>query len=274
MSSCPNRAGRRDLRPAYAPEHPGGRIADDPSAVPARDHGDPRWAQLSSDQRIADARAARDDKRADPAERGEGFLARWSRRKSVVSAREQAAHEEPQPDAHSIADTQSGAVTAAASDEKTDADMLPIESLDEKSDYSVFMSPKVSEHLRRAALRKLFHMPAFNITDGLDDYDEDFRKVQLLGDVITADMRHQMERKQEEARRKLAEAQSGEATAQTEDTDVAAGAKSAGGENPAGGAPRDAAPGGGTPAKAQQGVVGKKIEDRGARNNYKKNEEA
>ncbi|MEE8634498.1 MAG: DUF3306 domain-containing protein [Acidiferrobacterales bacterium] len=164
-----------------------------------------------------------DDKRADRAERGEGFLARWSRRKSVVSAREQAAHEEPQPDAHSIADTQSGAVTAAASDEKTDADMLPIESLDEKSDYSVFMSPKVSEHLRRAALRKLFHMPAFNITDGLDDYDEDFRKVQLLGDVITADMRHQMERKQEEARRKLAEAQPGEATAQTEDTDVAAG---------------------------------------------------
>lgn len=164
-----------------------------------------------------------DDKRADPAERGEGFLTRWSRRKSVASAREQAAHEEPQPDAHSTADTQSGAVTAAASDEKTDADMPPIESLDEKSDYSVFMSPKVSEHLRRAALRKLFHMPAFNITDGLDDYDEDFRKVKLLGDVITADMRHQMERKQEEARRKLAEAQPGEATAQTEDTDVAAG---------------------------------------------------
>jgi hypothetical protein len=164
-----------------------------------------------------------DDKRADPAERGEGFLTRWSRRKSVASAREQAAHEEPQPDAHSIADTQSGTVTAAASDEKTDADMPPIESLDEKSDYSVFMSPKVSEHLRRAALRKLFHMPAFNITDGLDDYDEDFRKVKLLGDVITADMRHQMERKQEEARRKLAEAQPDEATAQTEDTDVAAG---------------------------------------------------
>ena len=164
-----------------------------------------------------------DDKRADPAERGEGFLTRWSRRKSVASAREQAAHEKPQPDAHSTADTQSGTVTAAASEEKTDADMPPIESLDEKSDYSVFMSPKVSEHLRRAALRKLFHMPAFNITDGLDDYDEDFRKVKLLGDVITADMRHQMERKQEEARRQLAEAQPGETTAQTEDTDVAAG---------------------------------------------------
>ncbi len=164
-----------------------------------------------------------DDKSADPAERGEGFLARWSRRKSVASAREQAAHEEPQPDPHSTADAQSGAVTTGASDEKTDADMPPIESLDEKSDYSVFMSPKVSEHLRRAALRKLFHMPAFNITDGLDDYDEDFRKVKLLGDVFTADMRHQMERKQEEARRQLAEAQPGEATAQTEDTDVAAG---------------------------------------------------
>jgi hypothetical protein len=163
---------------------------------------------------------------AGPAERGEGFLARWSRRKSVAGAREQAEHEKPQPDEHSTPETQSGAVTADATEEKTDADMPPIESLDEKSDYSVFMSPKVSEHLRRAALRKLFHLPAFNITDGLDDYDEDFRKVQLLGDVITADMRHQMERKKEEARQKLAQARPGESTAQSDDTDVAAGEES------------------------------------------------
>jgi hypothetical protein len=169
---------------------------------------------------------------AGPAERGEGFFARWSRRKSGAGAREQAKHEKPQPDEHSTADTQSGAVTAGATEEKTDADMPPIESLDEKSDYSVFMSPKVSEHLRRAALRKLFHLPAFNITDGLDDYDEDFRKVKLLGDVITADMRHQMERKKEEARQKLAEARPGESAAQTDDTDVAAGEESPDAEPP------------------------------------------
>ncbi|MHC4221369.1 MAG: DUF3306 domain-containing protein [Planctomycetota bacterium] len=74
-----------------------------------------------------------------------------------------------------------------------DADMEPIESLTENSDFSKFMSPGVSDELRNLALRKMFQAPLFNIRDGLDEYDEDYTSFEKLGDVITADMRHQME---------------------------------------------------------------------------------
>lgn len=78
-----------------------------------------------------------------------------------------------------------------------DADMPSLDSLGEDSDYAGFLSPRVSEGLRRAALRKLFHLPHFNVTDGLDDYAEDYRTFEALGDIVTADMRHRMELAQE-----------------------------------------------------------------------------
>lgn len=71
--------------------------------------------------------------------------------------------------------------------------MPALDSLTEDSDYRGFLSPKVSEALRRKALRILFHGPTFNIRDGLDDYDEEFTHFAKLGDIVTADMRHQLE---------------------------------------------------------------------------------
>jgi hypothetical protein len=71
--------------------------------------------------------------------------------------------------------------------------MPPLETLTADSDYSGFLSPKVSESLRRAALRRLFHGSAFNVIDELDDYAEDFTTFEALGDIVTADMRHQIE---------------------------------------------------------------------------------
>jgi hypothetical protein len=75
----------------------------------------------------------------------------------------------------------------------TDEDMPPIESLTADSDYSCFMSPRVSDALRRLALRKLFHGADFNICDGLDDYDGDYTSFAKLGNIVTADMKHQVE---------------------------------------------------------------------------------
>ena len=75
----------------------------------------------------------------------------------------------------------------------TDEDMPPIEGLTEDSDYTGFMSPRVSDALRRMALRKLFHGADFNICDGLDDYDGDYTSFVKLGDIITSDMKHQVE---------------------------------------------------------------------------------
>jgi hypothetical protein len=96
----------------------------------------------------------------------------------------------------------------------TDEDMPPVESLDENSDYSGFMSPGVSDKLRKLALRKLFAGKGFNVRDGLDDYDDDFTNFEPLGDIITSDMKHQAElaeqRKKEAEEKAEAERLAGE----------------------------------------------------------------
>ena len=112
----------------------------------------------------------------------EDFLSRWSRRK----------REAQQAKAEVV-------VTVERTSEQqttllTDADMPPLESLDEHSDYSGFLSPQVSEALRKQALRKLFQSPGFNIRDGLDDYDDDYTQFASLGDTLTADIQHRLEK--------------------------------------------------------------------------------
>ncbi len=81
--------------------------------------------------------------------------------------------------------------------------MPALDTLDEHSDYSGFLSPKVSEGLRKAALRKLFHLPQFNVHDGLDDCCEDLTGFTPLGDIVTADMRYRLELEKERAREQL-----------------------------------------------------------------------
>ncbi|MBI1422292.1 MAG: DUF3306 domain-containing protein [Gammaproteobacteria bacterium] len=113
----------------------------------------------------------------------EDFLSRWSRRKHEA----QQSHATP-TDAQETPDTSPAPVAHL-----TDADMPPIESLTEDSDYTGFLSPKVSEALRKQALRKLFQSASFNVRDGLDDYDEDFTEFAKLGDIVTVDLKHRLE---------------------------------------------------------------------------------
>ncbi|MCB1775652.1 MAG: DUF3306 domain-containing protein, partial [Gammaproteobacteria bacterium] len=123
---------------------------------------------------------------------GESFLQRFHRRKTEARQRL------PEP-AEAARDQQLAPDTDVAATEDpspparpplTDADMPPIESLSADSDYTGFLSEQVSEALRKAALRKLFHSATFNVTDGLDDYTDDFTTFKALGDIVTADMRH------------------------------------------------------------------------------------
>ena len=116
----------------------------------------------------------------------EGFISRWSRRKQADNT--------DSPDELQTLETPDDADVAEGADLPDDSDMPPIESLNDDSDYSGFMSPKVSEGLRILALRKLFHGEMFNIRDGLDDYDDDFTSFAKLGNIVTAEMRRQMER--------------------------------------------------------------------------------
>lgn len=121
-----------------------------------------------------------------------GFLSRWSERK--LQTRRGELRPEPAGESLPEDETKDPDVTEEASEPVlTDADMPPLESLDAHSDYSGFLSRGVSEALRRKALSKLFGSAHLNVTDGLDDYAEDFTKFIPLGDVVTADMRHRME---------------------------------------------------------------------------------
>lgn len=116
------------------------------------------------------------------------FLERWSRRKTAARNSDTATGDAPAALANGQPEE------AEPLPELTDDDMPPIESLDRDSDYSVFMSPGVSDHLRTRALRKLFHMPDFNITDGLNDYDEDYTQFAGLGGVVTHEMKRLLKR--------------------------------------------------------------------------------
>lgn len=94
---------------------------------------------------------AEDQKRPDD----QPFLKRWSQRK--IEARETQAAPPP--------------VTA---EEASVPQLPPLETLTPQSDFSAFMHPKVDPDMRRAALKKLFADPHFNVMDGLDIYIDDY----------------------------------------------------------------------------------------------------
>jgi hypothetical protein len=138
---------------------------------------------------------------------GEGVLSRWSRRKA--EARERTLADNDLAEAEEQADLTVADENLEPVEEPvlTDDDMPPIESLTEDSDYSMFMSRGVSDQLRNLALRKMFHVPGFNLRDGLDEYDEDYTFFEPLGDIVTSDMKHQLEmleKKKQEAAEALA----------------------------------------------------------------------
>lgn len=166
----------------------------------------------------------------------DGILRRWSRRKAGVDEPADAAGDSTAAARRQDTDAGSGTqpetehALPVETDEperaKTDKDMPDLDLIDETTDMGDFFSPGVSEELRNQALRRLFRMPKFNVTDGLDDYNEDFRTFALLGDIVTSDMRHRMER--DEARRRETEeadepaAGNDESAAQSEDQGEAA----------------------------------------------------
>ena len=102
----------------------------------------------------------------------EAFLSRWSRRK-------QEAREEPaQPPSRPEIDPKAPA-----------PELPPIEKLTAESDYRPFFHPKVGEDVRRAALKKLFSDPRFNVMDGLDVYIDDYSKSDPIPPEMLAGMK-------------------------------------------------------------------------------------
>ena len=97
------------------------------------------------------------------------FLRRWSRRKQDAAT--QAAETKPAP--------------------AGEAPALPSpDSLTFESDFKAFMQAKVAEGVKRAALKKLFSDPRFNVMDGLDTYIDDYSKDDPIPPAMLAQLEH------------------------------------------------------------------------------------
>jgi Protein of unknown function (DUF3306) len=145
-----------------------------------------------------------------------GFLHRWSNNKIAARKNDDSdINKAIESDEHTELTKVSDSNEKDEVEYKTDADMPPIESLNEESDFSDFLSPKVSDMLRKQALRKLFHMPFLNIVDGLDDYAEDYTKFASLGDIIPHEMQRMLDR---EKAKELEEKQHSEIKAEADET--------------------------------------------------------
>ena len=98
------------------------------------------------------------------------FLRRWSRRKRQAEAAKSAP---AQPAASPPPDAQA-------------PKLPPVDSLTFESDFKDFMHETVEEGVRRAALKKLFADPRFNVIDGLDVYADDYSNLERLSEEVAA----------------------------------------------------------------------------------------
>jgi hypothetical protein len=120
------------------------------------------------------------------ADEAAGFLSRWARRKE--QARTGVVPQVPtsEPESRSAASCEVAPIASlpvdhqVPNDEPAIAEPLPtmadVMLLTRESDYTRFVSVGVEEGVKRAAMKKLFSDPHFNIMDGLDTYIDDYGK--------------------------------------------------------------------------------------------------
>lgn len=68
------------------------------------------------------------------------------------------------------------AAPVAPAQPAADAPLPAVETLTFDADFTAFMQPGVDPSLKRAALKRLFSDPRFNVMDGLDVYIDDYTK--------------------------------------------------------------------------------------------------
>ena len=116
---------------------------------------------------------------------GDGFLARWSKRKAALREGREAPPEPVAPLPAPVRAERAEAPDAPVAPEPSPAPQPagpPAPTLDDvaalthQSDFSRFVAPDVDAGVRNAALKKLFDDPHFNVMDGLDTYIDDYNK--------------------------------------------------------------------------------------------------
>ena len=117
------------------------------------------------------------------------FLRRWSRlkRESAAVPAKKATEENK-------------AVEKKAA-EQSPVPLPSLDSLTFESDFKAFMHAKVEETVKRAALKKLFADPRFNVMDGLDTYIGDYTQ----SDTIPPEMLARLEQRREKLFNQAAE---------------------------------------------------------------------
>jgi len=104
----------------------------------------------------------------------ETFFARWSRRKSEANQKVAAVPVVPEADAPT-----------------EDAPTLEqVAALGVHDDFTPFVARGVDETVRRAAMKKIFSDPHFNVMDGLDTYIEDYNKFVPMTATMIAALNH------------------------------------------------------------------------------------
>ncbi len=111
----------------------------------------------------------------------ENRLSRWSRRKIAVANEqvlEKNSVEQLDPEASAISEAE---LQAELQSNRETAEAVDLETLNEESDFSVFMKAGVPESLKRRAMATLWRSnPVFANVDGLVDYDDDFAHPDLI----------------------------------------------------------------------------------------------
>ena len=110
----------------------------------------------------------------------ETFFGRWSRRKAeVAQAEAQPAEVVPAPEAALPVQPEAEAPTLAR-----------VADLPKDGDFRPFVARGVDEGVRRAAMKKLFTDPHFNVMDGLDIYIDDYSKSDPIPAAMLLAMNH------------------------------------------------------------------------------------
>lgn len=111
----------------------------------------------------------------------EGFLQRWARRKTAGVSRS------PSPESARQHAERDDAPTGGHPDVPTLADVARLSS---DADYSAFIAPGMDSQVRRAAMKKLFSDPHFNVVDGLDIYMGDYTQSAPIPAAMLVALRH------------------------------------------------------------------------------------
>ncbi|XKE47375.1 DUF3306 domain-containing protein [Halomonas organivorans] len=101
---------------------------------------------------------------------------RWSRRKRGIAGDEVDNTAPPAQGEGLAAEDITAPDAVAAPEAAAEANLPDPDSLPPGSDITAFMAPGISAGLRRRALKRLFAADHYAIRDGLDDYDQDFRR--------------------------------------------------------------------------------------------------